>query len=713
MNWTGGTLQRTKHANKGVIQKQKAHFARARTQLQHSPGTPAAPFRPDFLQGSDTYDLGQRLPAFSTGSVRRTGHSARKHREEGNYHSPTTQKPRHTHGHSNSQGRSPHFSQSRRHTRDDNERQEGLKRKGADADSETQLLEANKERLLRQQDWVGVARSRPVDMHFLSIKEKSRTGKRRKLDAKNATSTRRQSPTTFLRQTGQDQLVGHDDTFMSGALPVLTTADNIRIRIGSEVLTTAASTQPNNDARSQTKSDSMLFDEEGEDATQVLESDAPRSIPSASHTHAADPRLDVSLRVQSDRSYLPEQGPYARNNPTQRPDDHAKRNYHTAAGSDVLDQSSHESEATGPSYRLMHHVGGVERPLKLVFGKRRPSMTSPAASAIHRTGELQHVHADLTAKETKTGYVSRNFGEPPQLGVRRHPYPPSIDDQEPWRPYLDTGTSSSGHVRVDDGTGTSVPQPHVPAQNTKADRTSWPQHAAQGNLTHVNLSKVSASLPAVTPQGGRVPAARPLPRPSVIKEVNNDEALWQSFVLGSDPQSTTETIHTHSEASEDSMSRATKGYASTRLPLSNAVTSVSSIPFPSTPFKSLSGQASRISDDVQYAPHSGSRSITSMASDGLWGRINSPSEEDVQDEDQGEEISARSRFSEQSPHASLQNHASHDSAMFSNTGTSCSESGQRGRAWKRCLPPGWGFIYMGHTRQRLSGYRELIADRWT
>jgi len=508
-------------------------------------------------------------------------------------------------------------------------------------------------------------------MQFVSIKEKSRIGKRRKLDAKTATSTPRRTPAASRCRTGRDQLVGHDDTFMSGALPVLTTADNIRIRIGSDALTTVASTQANNDAWSQTNSDSMLFDEEGEDATQVPESDAPRSIPSASHAHAADPRLDVSLRVQSDRSYSPEQGSYARNNPTQRPDNHAKRNHHTAAGLDVLDQSSHESEATGPSYRLTHHVGGVERPLKLVFGKRRPSMTSPAASAIHRIGELQHVHADLTAKETKTGYVSRNFGEPHQLGVRRHPRPPSIDDQEPWRPYVDAGTSSSGHVRVDDGTGTSVPQPHVPARNTKVDRTSWPQHAAQGNLTHVNLSRVSASLPAVTPRGGRVPDARALPRLSLIKEVNNDEALWQSFVLGSDPQFAIQTIHTHNEASEDSMSRATKGYASTRLPLSNAVTSVSSTPFPSTPFKLLSGQASRISDDVQYAPHSGSRSITSMASDGLWGRINSPSED----------TSARSRFGEQSPHASLQNHASHDSAMFSNTGKSRSESGQRGRAW--------------------------------
>lgn len=113
MNWTGGTLQRTKHANKGVTQKQKAHFARARTQLQQSLGTPAAPCHPDFLHG-------QRLPAFGTGSVRHTGHSARKHREEEDYHSLTTRKPRQTHHSSNTQGTSPHFSRSRQHTRHEN-----------------------------------------------------------------------------------------------------------------------------------------------------------------------------------------------------------------------------------------------------------------------------------------------------------------------------------------------------------------------------------------------------------------------------------------------------------------------------------------------------------------------------------------------------------------------------------------------------------------
>jgi hypothetical protein len=58
MNWTGGSLQRTKIANKGVAQKQRAHFARARMHLQNGPTSPAAPFHPSFLRNEDRPEPG-------------------------------------------------------------------------------------------------------------------------------------------------------------------------------------------------------------------------------------------------------------------------------------------------------------------------------------------------------------------------------------------------------------------------------------------------------------------------------------------------------------------------------------------------------------------------------------------------------------------------------------------------------------------------------
>lgn len=113
--------QRTKHANNGVIQKQKAYFARARTQLQQTPDTPAL-FRPDYLQLGDDYEFGQCLTSFGPGPMRDLGHSARRRGEEGAHRSPTTQKPRRTFSHSDTAWNSPQFAQSGQNSRGDNGR---------------------------------------------------------------------------------------------------------------------------------------------------------------------------------------------------------------------------------------------------------------------------------------------------------------------------------------------------------------------------------------------------------------------------------------------------------------------------------------------------------------------------------------------------------------------------------------------------------------
>jgi hypothetical protein len=77
MNWTGGSLQRTKHANKGIAQKQKAYFARARTHHQDGSKSPAVPFRPSFLGVESSFELSGHLPSYGKGSVRHARHTAR------------------------------------------------------------------------------------------------------------------------------------------------------------------------------------------------------------------------------------------------------------------------------------------------------------------------------------------------------------------------------------------------------------------------------------------------------------------------------------------------------------------------------------------------------------------------------------------------------------------------------------------------------------
>ena len=216
-----------------------------------------------------------------------------------------------------------------------------------------------------------------------------------------------------------------------------------------------------------------------------------------------------------------------------------------AAESNDVERYMQQSEATDQSYHLTHHVGGVERPLKLTIGMSSLSRSCHTASPNNGIGEMQVACADLDAKEPEIGHVSRRVDENHEMLVRRRPYPPAIVDDEYLRTYLDPGTSSSGHVRVDDMTRTSVPQPHASARNTNADRTSCPQHTTQGNLTHVNLSTALASLSGPERPSGRLPDARPFLRTRAVGEDNEHESFWRSFVLGSDPQSAIDTIHIH------------------------------------------------------------------------------------------------------------------------------------------------------------------------
>lgn len=114
MNWTGGSLQRTKKANTGVVQQQKAYFARARTQLQNDTNSPVAPFRPSYLQDDgDSYLLG--IAPSGSGSLRHTGHAAKRRNERtqpehtpGNYQPTAKRRETTPHGESHPNDRLTH-----------------------------------------------------------------------------------------------------------------------------------------------------------------------------------------------------------------------------------------------------------------------------------------------------------------------------------------------------------------------------------------------------------------------------------------------------------------------------------------------------------------------------------------------------------------------------------------------------------------------------
>lgn len=82
MNWTGGSLQRTRKANGGIIQQQKAYFARARAHLQNVTNLPTTPFRPSYLNASREDGLPGQEASLATRSLRHKGQTSKPRRQD-------------------------------------------------------------------------------------------------------------------------------------------------------------------------------------------------------------------------------------------------------------------------------------------------------------------------------------------------------------------------------------------------------------------------------------------------------------------------------------------------------------------------------------------------------------------------------------------------------------------------------------------------------
>ncbi|KAG9194174.1 hypothetical protein G6011_04209 [Alternaria panax] len=277
MNWTGGSLQRTKKANRGVLQQQKAYFAKARTQLQNATDSPAAPFRPSYLRDNDDCGLWGITPSVS-GSVRHTGHAAKRTGER-RQRGPTTEKRRST---TNALGKFPHEQHSAsplRYSLPNSNVQlrirkgstdlRDVNRKALEMDMELQLLEVNRKRLLIQHDWVGIDPLKPVSLQFQSSREKSKIGKRRRTTRGHGAAPRRENNDGFRDE--DLHLANNDFADMLGRNGPHQDVDNIRIRIGTDAMTNTYSTYLNHYAQSHASSELMLFDQEEAPAQRRLE----------------------------------------------------------------------------------------------------------------------------------------------------------------------------------------------------------------------------------------------------------------------------------------------------------------------------------------------------------------------------------------------------------------------------------------------------------
>ncbi|KAI4665235.1 uncharacterized protein J4E88_010560 [Alternaria novae-zelandiae] len=533
MNWTGGSLQRTKKANTGVIQQQKAYFARARTQLQNDTNPPVAPFRPSYLQDDeDSYLLG--IAPFGSGSLRHTGHAAKRRNERtqpehtpGNYQ--PTAKRRETTPHEESH---PNDRLTHKDLRDG-------KRQASEVDTELHLLEANRKRLLTQKDWVGIDPSKPVSLRFRSSREKSKIGKRRRTTRGRGAAPRRKDKDEF----GNEVHSFADDAFahVLGDSGPRQRLDDVRIRIGTDAMTNTYSTQLDQYAQSHASSESMLFDQE-EPLAQLRSAKPPVDLELLAATSAFE-QADVASRAPS-TGEQPQHYDLARRSVASPSPDASEQKSFTGDQFELQCQpammTSRKNESSTHDFRLTHHAYGEERAFRLAFSGSNSTAGARGRTASdgNHIGETKPFDDPDSVGESKTGYVHQhNIDRERSVGVDVSAAN-TIVDEGPWKTYLAI-TDGSSHSDKSILSRSSVPHDYPTKRHNNEAAMDWSQHATQGqgNESRTSSSSVSASLPSLK-RGVRKPISahasdmalirRDRPVNAAVQSLDEDEKNWQA-----------------------------------------------------------------------------------------------------------------------------------------------------------------------------------------
>ncbi|KAH7068188.1 hypothetical protein BKA63DRAFT_478566 [Paraphoma chrysanthemicola] len=676
MNWTGGTLQRTKHANKGVVQKQKAHFARARTHLQNGAKSPDVPFRPSYLQNDDSFELAGRLPLLVSGSVRHTGHSVRQQHDSGHRKGSPGGELQESGLSKESNATFAPLAVSSRAARRPvsldtkvtvDERPN--KRKVLDTDVEVQLLQANKKRLLQQRDWIGVAPSSPVKLRRLPSEEKRRHGRRRKVEGQHGAITRRreQVDPTLSRLQPTDDRYAHAFIASTSQNPL----GPIRVRIGTYALTTVCSTHPGDFEQSQTSSDPMLFDQQN-DAGPQDQHRLPQLIPlpiRKSHT------ANESFRQATDSKHAGSHNLFRGCDSSAHCRD--KQELHRSGTEQATPVSGKKGPAapnTSPKTRITRNVKGNDNPLRLVFE------CSTAPTMNHPGNELQQIESRSSEHSIATIDTDVRHSTTTRLGTVHEPSTAceataanTIVNAKARALLLENPDQSSSRSSPCNSSILSVVHDHPTVHHREVDSPKWSQHAIEGSQTRVSSSGLSESLPALnrhallrfdSPAHALKKGLDRLHRPSMQKH-DADEQVWHNFIFSSDEDSSEEEMRQHGNGSEQRPWQGSSSY----LPLSVAVS-----PTRSTPFRPISGHAPRkdVHDNANPMPAAGSRTVNAPYA------VSTDSFEALSEHEETM-LAARSATGEPSvTHASMLNNVSWDTSPMSSRMLSRAETSRRG-----------------------------------
>ena len=562
MDWTGGVRRRfAPGKNNAVIQKQKAHFAKARSALQDLASSKSS-FRTAHYgttaSSKDHRSSTRHKDAVRTINPRRTsqwpegrGASVIRHHEDAGSPASGSHRPSKKHSeiihitsssvpstadsslaHGNAVPPSQSQPQSAHDVKDTTTEEE-------------RLLAANRRRLLARPDWLGLSATKPVQIKFRSSHDKHRIGKRRKVA--QSTTHKGQPATRRLITPLLEERLLLDQQLMSGALP----NDEVQVKIGADAL--ASHTQlsrhshtprlntgrlPSSDLGPLSE-EPMLLGDEG-DMFEAIRS--PQMRLSGSNDGRIPAMSEDDCRSANQRMYAPSQADdqYLQILPMQWSPEVAQMVQYQRAESEAEDRHLHDTAAANPRPADSNesYSDGVES-------------NSPPQMSFH---DPEHVTASrgthMATDCDERPHKSRDAADDEAFWRRLMQF----EDHTPSNPSLDAVKSSSLHVTASDSTHRPVVLPAISEGSLGIHRIpSTPKGAGtQESMLHDDVGtsqfrNSSESLLLASPSASlqRIQKLAEQPPSAVLqhsKEVKED-AAWRDFIIGSQSSSGESTHH--------------------------------------------------------------------------------------------------------------------------------------------------------------------------
>ncbi|PVI05187.1 hypothetical protein DM02DRAFT_650845 [Periconia macrospinosa] len=595
MNWTGGSLHRLKNTKNGIVQKQKAHFARARARLQSGSRRSSPPVPPTYLAADE--ELEHRWPPALKSNISRP-HD--KTDQPGNIRpsaSPVDQDHGDAaHAYSPREGSPDLFSDSKEENstpvaRLTHERKR--KREHGNANS-ADTLSARKMMLLRQQDWAGLTRSKPAELHVQSFTDKEMIGKRRKKDKPPQIIVNRPGVPRQRMESRAEQLP------VSASLP----NEDIDIRFGTDAVTTQLSPARSPPSSAHDSFATMLFDNDHWCTSASAETRSARVADQGSVGGFAQPsmRRNAMQNVRADGMDIASVVPLDSGKGFKTV--HCDPRTPKLIGNSVVTEPCRTQADNLPNRRVAQQLRGTPRPLGLV--RDRTSASPPLGEGnvfqSDLIGEMSHANAPTNAELCENGKDAEQFRVSMPLS---DPHPGSDDCV--WKSFLPEDDSSSTSSKIDASRPDEAHYYHTQQhpKGTIAAPVSWSQKATQGDGTEADLApRVSTSLPSITPYpdkhmktnapgNGRLSGDLSQAQWDHNEGVGEDEMLWKPYVFGDNDTATCGSEVEDAEIVEkmDNMTRSMG-----KIAACNTVSSLSS-----SPFRLLPGLTARASDSAQDA----------------------------------------------------------------------------------------------------------------